>query len=181
MSIAERLQHPVDVDLRPEGVFVKTFSRSDGALSETDVELAAEVSRAAAALGLRSDPTALTVIGIAVAQGPDAHVRPFWAAALGYEPLGGEDAVDPLRRNPHLWFHPLDPPVPGRGRTHIDVSVPRDQAEARVAAAVAAGGRVADDSRAPKWWTLVSPDNHGVDIAAWPDDGPAEAEDGETG
>ncbi len=40
---------------------------------------------------------------------------------------------------------------------------------ARVAAAIAAGGRVVDDSHAPGWWTLASPDNHGVDIAAWPD------------
>ena len=52
---------------------------------------------------------------------------------------------------------------------HIDVSVPADQAEARVAAALAAGGRLADDTHVPNWWTLASPENHGVDIAAWPD------------
>ena len=39
----------------------------------------------------------------------------------------------------------------------------------RVAAALAAGGRLADVSHVPNWWTLASPDNHGVDIAAWPD------------
>jgi hypothetical protein len=27
-----------------------------------------------------------------------------------------------------------------------------------------------DDSHAPNYWTLTSPDNHGVDIAAWTDD-----------
>ncbi|KJL41604.1 alpha/beta fold hydrolase [Microbacterium trichothecenolyticum] len=169
-AIAEGLDHYPDIDLRPEGVFVKTFSRRDGALSRKDAELAASVSRAAGELGLEADPSVLTVVGIAVAQGPDAHVRPFWSAALGYDPLGAEDAIDPLRRNPHVWFHPLDPPKPGRGRTHIDISVPRDQVEARVAAALAAGGRMADDSHAPEWWTLISPDNHGVDIAAWTDD-----------
>ncbi len=47
--------------------------------------------------------------------------------------------------------------------------MPADQAEGRVAAALAAGGRLADDSHVPNWWTLASPDNHGVDIAAWPD------------
>ena len=52
---------------------------------------------------------------------------------------------------------------------HIDVSVPADQAEARVAAALKAGGRLADGTHAPHWWTLASPENHGVDIAAWPD------------
>jgi hypothetical protein len=25
------------------------------------------------------------------------------------------------------------------------------------------------DSYAPAWWTLASPDNHGVDVAAWTD------------
>jgi len=95
--------------------------------------------------------------------------RPFWAAALGYEHLGEEDAIDPQRRGPHLWFHELTPPKPGRGRVHIDVSVPREIAVARVEAAVAAGGRVVNSHDA-EWWTLASPDNHGVDLAAWPDD-----------
>jgi 4a-hydroxytetrahydrobiopterin dehydratase len=47
--------------------------------------------------------------------------------------------------------------------------VPADQAEARVAAALEAGGRLADATHVPDWWTLASPENHGVDIAAWPD------------
>ena len=94
----------------------------------------------------------------------------FSAAALGYRSLGpNEDVVDRHRRNPHVSFQQLKPPRPGRGRTHIDVSVPADQAEARVAAALAAGGRLADDTHVPNWWTLASPENHGVDIAAWPD------------
>lgn len=109
------------------------------------------------------------MVGIAVAHGAGVDVRPFWAAALGYDDLGDEDAIDPRRRNPHLWFHELDPPHPGRGRVPIDVYVPADQIEARIAAALAAGGRVADDSHAPEYWSLASPDNHGVDIAAWPD------------
>jgi 4a-hydroxytetrahydrobiopterin dehydratase len=38
-----------------------------------------------------------------------------------------------------------------------------------VDAALAAGGRLVDDSHAPAWWSLASPDNHGVDIASWTD------------
>ena len=33
-------------------------------------------------------------------------------------------------------------------------------------AMLAAGGRLAGRSSAPDWWTLASPDNHGIDIAA---------------
>lgn len=46
--------------------------------------------------------------------------------------------------------------------------MPADQAEARVNAALAAGGRLVR-SDAPESWTIASPDNHGIDIAAWPD------------
>ncbi len=166
---AEQLGHFPDVDLRPRGVTVRTFSREDGAVGEQDIILARRISQVAADLGLGSDPSQVQTVGIAVAHDVEANVRPFFTAAFGYADLGDEDAIDIHRRNPHLWFHELDPPKPARGRFHIDVSVPADQAEARVAAAIAAGGRVADDSNVPRWWTLASPENHGIDIAAWPD------------
>lgn len=41
------------------------------------------------------------------------------------------------------------------------VWVPHDQAEARVAAALAAGGRVVYDAQAPTWWTLADTDADG--------------------
>lgn len=166
---AVALDHFPDVDLRPEGVTIRTFTRKDGALGEKDIDLARRISQAAHDLGLEADPSRVQTVGIAVAQDAGVDVRPFFAAAFGYENLGGEDAVDVHRRGPHLWFHELDPPKPGRGRVHIDVSVPADQAEARIAAALAAGGRIVNDSHAPGWWTIASPENHGVDIAAWPD------------
>jgi 4a-hydroxytetrahydrobiopterin dehydratase len=169
-AAAGAVGHFPDVDLRPEGVTVRTASGEYGALSERDVELCRRISAAARTLQLEPDPSQVQVVGIAVAQDSGSDVGPFWAAALGYRSLGAnEDVVDRHRRNPHVSFQQLKPPRPGRGRTHIDVSVPADQAEARVAAALAAGGRLADDTHAPDWWTLASPDNHKVDIAAWPD------------
>lgn len=161
--------HEPDVDLRPEGVTIRTSTHRDGGLSARDPELAREISRAAGELELAADPSQLQMIGIAVAQHEGVDTRPFWAALTGYEYLRDEDLLDPNRRGPHLWFHRLEPSRPGRGRTHIDVSIPADLAADRVAAALAAGGRMADDSHAPHWWTLASPDNHGVDVAAWAD------------
>ena len=52
---------------------------------------------------------------------------------------------------------------------HIDVSVPREQAEARLAAALAAGGRIVDESDAPSSWILADRAGNKVCIAAWPD------------
>jgi 4a-hydroxytetrahydrobiopterin dehydratase len=166
---AEAIGHAPDVDLRPTGVTIRTFSTDDGALGERDIDLARRISTVARERGLEPDPSQVQAVGIAVAQDSDVDVRPFWAAALGYRYLGDEDAIDRHRRGPHLWFHELSNPRPGRGRVHIDVSVPAEDARARVEAAVAAGGRIADDSHAPRWWSLASPDNHGIDIAAWPD------------
>jgi 4a-hydroxytetrahydrobiopterin dehydratase len=166
---ARAVGHDPDVDVRPEGVTIRTCSRPDGALSRRDAELAAAISTVAHGMGLEPDPASLVVVGIAVAQDAGVDTRPFWEAVTGYQRVGDEDLTDPLRRGPHLWFHELTSPRPGRGRTHIDVSVPADQAEKRVQAAIAAGGRIADDSYAPRWWSIASPDNHGVDIAGWAD------------
>ena len=129
---------------------VRTASGEYGALSQRDVELARRISVEARRLQVEPDPSQVQVIGIAVAQDAGSDVGPFWAAVLGYKSLGAdEDVVDRHRRNPHVSFQRLHPPKPGRGRTHIDVSVPADQAEARVAAALAAGGRLADETQRP--------------------------------
>jgi len=158
-----------DVDVRPEGIVVRIAHRDFDGIAARAPAFAAAVSRAAADLGLMADPSRVQAIGVYVAQHSQADVRPFFLAALGYDELGDTDAVDPLRAGPQLAFNPIAGDVPGRGRSHFDVFVPADQVRARVDAALAAGGRLADDSYAPSWWSLASPDNHGVDIAAWPD------------
>lgn len=166
---AEEVGHFPDIDVRPDGVTVKTFTEPIGALSSVDITLAKRISEVAAGMGLESDPSRLTMVNLAVAHDPDTPVREFWAAALGYEEIDG-DAMDPNRRNPSAAFHPFETPRPGRGRLHIDISVPAEEAERRVEAALAAGGSLVEErSRPPLWWTLRSPDNHGIDIAAWPD------------
>lgn len=165
-AAAREVGRDPDIDLRPRDVVVTT-RRADGTLDARDLELAQRISSLARDAGLESDPSVLQAMQIFVAQAPGVDARPFFEAALGYEDLYDTDAVDPNRRGIPLAFNPIA--RAGRGRTHIDVSVPADQVEARVRAVVAAGGRLADDSHAPMWWTLASPDNHGVDIAAWPD------------
>lgn len=169
VAAAERLGILPDVDVRPEAVVVRVPNRTFDGIPAAAPEFAAAVSQAAGELGLVPDPSRAQSIGIYVAQHSEADARPFFEAALGYEPLGDTDAVDPLRCGPQLAFNPINGDVPARGRTHIDVFVPADEAQARVDAALAAGGRLVDDSQAPAWWSLASPENHGVDIASWTD------------
>jgi len=169
VAAGERLGILPDIDVRPEAVVVRIPPRGGDGIPAAATEFAADVSRAATELGLTPDPSRAQSINIYVAQHSEANARPFFLAALGYEELWDTDAVDPLRCGPQLAFNPITGDAPARGRTHFDVFVPADQAQARVDAAIAAGGRLVDDSYAPAWWTLASPDNHGVDIASWPD------------
>ena len=57
-----------------------------------------------------------------------------------------------------------EPRPDGGGAIHIGVWVPVGQAEARVAAALAAGGRVVRDDFAPSWWTLADAAGNEADI-----------------
>lgn len=167
VASAERFGILPDIDVRPEGVVVRV--PAPFGIPANAPGFAAAVSRAAADLRLRPDPSRAQTVGIYVAQHSQVDARPFFLAALGYDALGETDAVDPLRCGPQLAFNPITGDTPARGRTHFDVYVPADHAQARVDAALAAGGRLADDSHAPDWWSLASPDNHGVDIASWTD------------
>jgi len=166
-ELAAPTRHDPDVDLRREGVAVKLITRGIRNLSNRDIELARRISEVARDLGLDADPSALQIVQAAVASPPSADVMPFWTAVLGYVRPNGSHLVDPLRRNPSFFLQPEERVAPGRGRMHIDVSVPHDQVHARIDAAIAAGGRMADDSFAPEWWTLADAENHGVDITTW--------------
>ncbi|WP_404433871.1 hypothetical protein LG299_05025 [Microbacterium lacus] len=169
VAAAESLGIRPDIDVRPEAIAVRIPHGGDEGVPAGAPEFAAMVSRAASELNLRPDPSRAQSLSIYVAQHSAIDARPFFMAALGYEPMWDSDAVDPLRRGPSLAFNPIAGDVPSRGRTHMDIYVPADHAQARVDAALAAGGRLVDASYAPMWWTLASPDNHGVDIASGPD------------
>jgi 4a-hydroxytetrahydrobiopterin dehydratase len=72
----------------------------------------------------------------------------------------GDDVRDVTRRVPILSFQPTEPHEPPRQRFHIDVQVPYDVADERIAAAVAAGAVVVDDSRAPHTTVIADPDGN---------------------
>jgi 4a-hydroxytetrahydrobiopterin dehydratase len=136
-------------------------------LSERDIELARQISAAARELGIPTDPAATQTVQISIDALDIPNVMPFWRAVLGYRQVGDEDLIDPHGRGPSIWFQQMDAPRPQRNRIHIDISVPHNQAEARIAAAIAAGGRLVSDTYAPAWWTLADPEGNEVDVATW--------------
>lgn len=169
--VAAAARHGVkpDIDVRPESVVVRVPYQDWDGMPAGVAGFAADVSAVAASAGLTADPSLVRAVSIYVAQHSEADVRPFFMAAFGYGEFGDTDAVDPLRAMPRMAFNPLNVDTAGRGRTHFDLYVPADQTQARVDAAIAAGGRLVDDSQAPMWWTVASPDNHGIDIVGYAD------------
>jgi 4a-hydroxytetrahydrobiopterin dehydratase len=138
-------------------------------LEERHVALARAVSATARAHGATADRAAAQEVQVAVAAQPDAVDVGFWRAVLGYAPLAEDNAVDPLGHGSTVWMQDLSPDKPLRHAMHVDVSVAREHAEARVAAALAAGGRVVDDADAPAGWILADRAGNRVCVAAWPD------------
>ncbi len=156
-----------DVDVRPESVTVRLSTAEVHGLTSRDAALAREISAAAARLQAQPDPTAVQHVQVAIDAFDIARVRPFWHAVLGYPVVSDEDLLDVHRQGPSFWFQQMDSPRTGRDRFHIDIYVPHDQVQARIDAALAAGGRIVSDAHAPGWWTLADPEGNEADLAIW--------------
>ncbi len=165
-GLADDAGLPLLIDLRYSGVTVD--SGKDQHEADGFAELARAVQSAAHDLGLAADTAQIRDFQVGIDALDVLAVREFWRVALGYvaDPRAGvTDLYDPRRLNPPVFFQQLDEPRPQRNRIHLDLFVPDDEAEARVAAAVAAGGRVAFDAFAPDWWTVADPEGNELDIA----------------
>lgn len=163
--------HQPALDIRRDGVTVRlvTVTADYYGMSPQDVDLARQITAAARELGLSPDPSGIQSVLIVPGARDIAEVTPFWRAVLGYVPRDDspdEDLVDPADRGPAFWFEGMDHTRPdGGGAIHVAVWVPEEQAKGRVAAALAAGGRLVRDDFAPAWWTLADAAGNEADIA----------------
>ena len=155
---AEQMDHHPDVDLRWRTLYLTLATHSAGGVTELDLELGRRIVAAAGDLGAEILPPPER-LEIALDCADAAAVRPFWAAGLGYVERttadGQVELHDPAGRGPALWFQHMDPPRAGRGRFHLDVYVPAQAADERVAACLSAGGVLVSREHAPSWWVLA--------------------------
>jgi 4a-hydroxytetrahydrobiopterin dehydratase len=176
-AAAEAADHHPDVDLRyPDRVNVAMVTHAANSLTDADVSLARTISEIAADAGIKSEPTATSRLEVAIDALDIDAVRPFWQAVLGYveeQPRtpGGQvlAIVDPDRIGPAFWFQQMDEPRPQRNRIHLDVTVPHDVAEERVAAAIAAGGTLVSAEQARAFWILADPEGNEACVCTWQD------------
>ncbi len=145
------------------------LTRELWAIESPHIDLARAISTVAREHGATGDRRAVQEVQLAVAAKPEAIDIGFWRTVLGYEPVADDNGIDPLGQGSTVWMQDLDPDRSLRHAMHVDVSVARETAEERVAAALAAGGSIVVDSEAPAAWILSDRAGNRVCIAAWPD------------
>lgn len=145
------------------------LSRDLWQLEARHIELARRISAVVAQAGGVPDRGSVQEVQFAIAAKPHAIDIGFWRAVLGYSPMAEDNAIDPLGHGSTVWMQELDDAKPLRHAMHIDVSVAREHVNARLEAALAAGGRIVDESHAPAHWTLADRAGNRVCICAWPD------------
>jgi 4a-hydroxytetrahydrobiopterin dehydratase len=169
------------IDLRPDRAELSVQTRARNAVTGRDIQLARGIADAVAGLGLR--PSAATsdtstrpvqMLEMAIDALDIGAILPFWRAVLAYADEPGSDGpadaiVDPAGQLPSIWFQQMDAPRPQRNRVHFDITVAHDEAEARVRAALAAGGRLVDDSYARSFWVLADAEGNEVCVCTWTD------------
>jgi 4a-hydroxytetrahydrobiopterin dehydratase len=169
-------------DVRPDRVDLTLMDQALVTTTTRDVELARVLTDVVRGLGLVTGgvsaatspgrPVQAIEIGIDAMDIP--AIRPFWKAVMAYvdERNNGEPddgLIDPVRQGPTIWFQQMDHPRVQRNRIHFDVTVSHDEAEARVAAAIDAGGRLVNDAHARSFWVLADVEGNEVCVCTWQD------------
>lgn len=178
-TLAADVGFPLLIDLRPGLVIIDSgkdqWDNDAHGLGIEFTDLAEQIQAVARELGATADLGLPRFAQLFLDAADVTAVRALWAAALGYvqdRRSGASDIYDPRRLNPVLVFQELDATDSERrqqrNRIHLEVDVPWDFAQTRLAAAVAAGGRVVEeiDNR----WTVADPEGNefvlvaGVDV-----------------
>ena len=166
---ADAAGHHPDIDLRYSQVHLTLMSHDVGVVTSRDVDLARTIAGIAEDEGLVAAGGSPQVVEIAVDALDIPRVRPFWKAVLAYVDGPGTDDVmrdlrDPLGIGPTVWFQQMDEPRLQRNRIHLDVTIPYDQAQDRLAAVLDAGGTLRSDASAPWFWIVADAEGNEVCI-----------------
>jgi 4a-hydroxytetrahydrobiopterin dehydratase len=162
---AEAANHHPDLKMTYGVVDVSLCTHEDGLwVTQKDIDMAQKISEIARQKGLTPEPAAVTQLEIALDTANENGVAPFWSVLLTGSPENKiyDSVFDPTGRVPGLWFQGTDEHEAPRQRWHFDLWLAPEVAEARILAAVARGGSVVDDSKAPSFTVLADPDGNKV-------------------
>lgn len=168
-ALADDAGFPLVIDVRP-GLVVFDSGKDQWEADAHGLELdftglAGRLQDAAHEVGATADAALPRFVQLFLDAADVAAVRAFWLAALGYAAdrrPGVSDSYDPRRLNPVVVFQEIDASETDRrrqrNRIRIELAVPGDVARPRLAAMVAAGGRVLDESE--NRWRVVDPEGN---------------------
>lgn len=169
-AAAEEQDHHPDLDLAYGRLDVRLISHDVGGVTARDIALARTVSELARAAGVTPRPERTSVLELGLDTADEAEIRPFWAALLDYETVeawGELQLRDTTGRRASIWFQPTEPHEVPRQRWHLDLRIPPEVVEDRIAAALAAGGEMVDDSAAPAFWVLADAQGNRACLTTW--------------
>lgn len=164
---AEADNHHPDLKLTYGVIDVSLCTHKYGRrVTQKDVDTARKISGMAREIGLEPEPAAVAQLEIALDTAHEDDVAPFWSVLL----TGGPDnkidgsVFDPTDRVPGLGFQVTENHATPRQRWHFEIWLAPEVADERIAAAVAHGGSVVEDSAAPSFTVLADPEGNLVCI-----------------
>lgn len=165
-AVAEELDHHPDLDLRRDHLNVRLLSHDVRAKTVRDVELARRISELAASMGVTAQPSTVSRLEIGLDTWNADEIRPFWLAVLGMHqnPRFPDDLVDDDGNLATLWFQSSEPHAEPTQRFHLDLRVPPEIADERIAAGLAAGGTLVWDGMKPRFVVLADPQGNKICI-----------------
>ena len=160
--LAEDANHHPDVTLTFPEVEIHLISHDVNAVTDRDLSLAGRISALAREQGIDADSRGLQVVDWGLDTADSSRIAPFWAALLTGDAsnVSEKGVIDPSGQAPRVWFQSADPHEVPHQRFHPDVWVPAAEAADRIRAAVAAGGRIVDDSGQPRFTVLADADGN---------------------
>lgn len=138
-------------------------------VTQQDIDLARRITQIAADHRLAADPASVSELELGLDTARSETIAPMWAALLTGDAASqgrgtpGDEIRDATVRVPNLWFGDAHEGDDARQRFHVEVYLAPEAAEQRIAAALAAGGTIADDSEAPALTVIADQDgNRGI-------------------
>jgi len=164
-QVAEADGHHPDLRLSHGVIDISLCTHEDGLwVTQKDIDMARRISDIAQGSGLEPRPSEVTQLEIALDTAGEVGVGTFWSVLLTGSPDNKiyDSVFDPTGRVPGLWFQGTDAHETPRQRWHFDLWLAPEVAEERIAAAVATGGSLVDDSAAPSFTILADADGNRV-------------------
>ena len=169
-AAAEEMGHHPDLDLRYDRVDVRLSSHEERGITERDVRLARAITSITTDAGAELDSASVSRLELGLDSPDFASIAPFWRAVLGIADLpeiaDAEEVIDSYSVLPAVWFQRSGSDEP-RQRWHPDVWIEPAQVQARIDAALAAGGTLVSDAEAPSFWVLADGEGNRMCLCTW--------------